>query len=269
MTLIDANDTQLYYEKRGSGPSVVFVAGATRDASHFAEVAELLADEFTTIVYDRRGNSRSPRPENWTATSLDEQSDDVAALLDATGCAPAVAVGTSAGALIVGNLMLTRPDVLRGAILHEPPLFWTSAESEAALAHIGQLIGEGFAAGGPDAALNNFFPFAMGEAGFAAIPDEHYARFRQNAEVFLTIESPAFAWRPDSDELRRVPVPAVVMAGVEEPTALHRAYLVEGSHWLADALGAPYRQVVDGHGPYYSSPAAFADQLRETLRELP
>ena len=33
MTLIDANDTQLYYEKRGSGPSVVFVAGATRDAS--------------------------------------------------------------------------------------------------------------------------------------------------------------------------------------------------------------------------------------------
>ena len=33
------------------------------------------------VSYDRRGYSRSPRPADWTTTSVDEQADDAAALL--------------------------------------------------------------------------------------------------------------------------------------------------------------------------------------------
>lgn len=268
MTLIEANDTQLYFEKRGAGPSVVFVAGATGDASHFAAVAELLSDEFATIVYDRRGNSRSPRPVGWTSTTTNEQSDDLAALIEATGSAPAVVVGNSAGAIIAGNLLLTRPEVVRGAVLHEPPLFWVSPDSEAVLAQVGQLITEGFQSGGPDGALDAFFPFAMGEDGMDAIPPEDFARFRQNAEVFFTIESAAFDWKPDPSDLRKVSVPTVVIAGDEDPTATNRAYLIEASKWLAEALDSPYMQVVDGHAPYFSNPAVFASQLRPILHTM-
>jgi len=49
----------LYHEVRGHGPAVLFIAGATGDAGHYTRVAERLADEFTVITYDRRGNSRS------------------------------------------------------------------------------------------------------------------------------------------------------------------------------------------------------------------
>ena len=75
------NGTSLYYEVRGNGPPVLFVSGATGDAGHWAGAAAALADEFTVVTYDRRGNSRSPRPPGWNEAPLTEQADDAAALL--------------------------------------------------------------------------------------------------------------------------------------------------------------------------------------------
>ena len=60
-----------------------------------ASLADLLADEFTVICYDRRGNGRSPRPAGWARTSPEEQADDAAALLTALGLAPAAVYGSS------------------------------------------------------------------------------------------------------------------------------------------------------------------------------
>ena len=62
--VVQVNGTDLYGEMRGRGPAVLFICGATGDAGHFERVAEQLADAFTVITYDRRGNSRSPRPQD-------------------------------------------------------------------------------------------------------------------------------------------------------------------------------------------------------------
>ena len=70
----------------------------TGDGGNFKTLAGLLADEFTVICYDRRGNGRSPRPAGWATTSPEEQADDAAALLTALGLAPAAVYGSSAGA---------------------------------------------------------------------------------------------------------------------------------------------------------------------------
>ena len=48
---------------RGTGPPVLLIMGATGDGGHFDELADLLADEFTVVSYDRRGNGRSPVPD--------------------------------------------------------------------------------------------------------------------------------------------------------------------------------------------------------------
>jgi hypothetical protein len=42
---------------------------ATGEAGHWTTVADILADAYTVITYDRRGNSRSPRPRGWTSTT--------------------------------------------------------------------------------------------------------------------------------------------------------------------------------------------------------
>src|SRR5712692_9919310 len=52
----------LYYEVRGSGPVLLLVCGGIYDAAGYAGLAGPLADRYTVVTYDRRGNSRSP----WT-----------------------------------------------------------------------------------------------------------------------------------------------------------------------------------------------------------
>jgi pimeloyl-ACP methyl ester carboxylesterase len=69
--LVDVGETKLYCEVHGSGPSLVLVPGASGDGGYMQPLADALANEFTVITYERRGNSRSPRPEGWTKTSIE------------------------------------------------------------------------------------------------------------------------------------------------------------------------------------------------------
>src|SRR4029453_13748708 len=102
MPRVAVNGTELYYEIRGTGPPVLLIMGSTGDGGHFDALADVLADEFMVISYDRRGNGRSPVPADWQTTSPEEQADDAAALLDALGTGPVAVFGTSAG----GNFAL-------------------------------------------------------------------------------------------------------------------------------------------------------------------
>src|SRR4029453_15974979 len=139
--IVEANGTELYYEVHGSGSPLLFISGATGDAGHFTHVADALSDDFRVITYDRRGNSRSPRPAGWTQTSITEQADDAAALLEALAVTSAVVFGTRAGgppaplAVVFGaggggpilmELIRRHPGVLKGAIAHEPVLMSVS-----------------------------------------------------------------------------------------------------------------------------------------------
>ena len=95
--VVGVNGTTLYYERTGTGPSVLFIAGTTGDAGHFTQVATRLATEFTVVTYDRRGNSRSPRPAGWTQTSVPEQAEDAAGLIQALQLAPIAVFAASPG----------------------------------------------------------------------------------------------------------------------------------------------------------------------------
>ena len=65
MSTVTANGTELCCEVRGSGPTLLCIMGASGDGAHFNRLAALLADQFTVVTYDRRGNGRSPRPTGW------------------------------------------------------------------------------------------------------------------------------------------------------------------------------------------------------------
>ena len=94
---VRANGTELYYEARGDGPPLLLVAGGLADAGQFTALGEALAGHARVITYDRRGNSRSPAPAGWTATTVDEQADDAAALLEALEIPAASVYGHSIG----------------------------------------------------------------------------------------------------------------------------------------------------------------------------
>jgi pimeloyl-ACP methyl ester carboxylesterase len=112
---------QIYTEKRGEGPPIIFIPGYGGDGAFFLYLADFLSDEFTVITYDRRGNSRSPR--GWFKVTLEEQADDIAKLLDAFKIERTLVISSSNGGSVAFKLMLLHPDRILGAVLHEP--FWS------------------------------------------------------------------------------------------------------------------------------------------------
>ena len=149
MPVQTANEAELYYELKGDGPPLLLIMGATGYGGAFARFAELLADEFTVVTYDRRGNGRSPPPPGWNATSPEEQADDAAALLEGLGLAPAAIFGTSSGGIFALAMLIRHPESVRGAMLHEPALFSLFDDPEDVRDTLTALIKEGMEAGGP------------------------------------------------------------------------------------------------------------------------
>ena len=125
MPRVTVNGTELYYEIRGAGPPVLLIMGATGDGGHFDALADVLADEFTLVSYDRRGNGRSTGYlDGWETTSPEEQADHAAGLLRMRSEPGLRAVfGTSSGGVFALCLIVRYPGSVRGAILREPGLY--------------------------------------------------------------------------------------------------------------------------------------------------
>ncbi len=264
MPTAHVNDVDLYYEVRGSGPSVLFISGATGDAGHFERVADLLADEFTVVTYDRRSNSRSPRPAGWDTTSTEEQADDAAGLLEALGLAPVAVFGTSGGAIIGLNLVIRHPEAVRGAILHEPPMMSALARPQEVMGAIQEIVEGGMAKGGPRAAVEAFVRFAAGDENFEKLNPELRGRMLGNGETLFGTEFGAFeSYRPDDATLATVEAPVQVMVGTDSTP-----FFGEAAQWLAARLGVEVRTLPGGHAPYFDRPEEMAKEIQPFLRRM-
>ena len=259
---VEANGAQLYTEIRGSGPSVLFIQGGLGDGGFFERVAELLSDRFTTIIYDRRGNSRSPRPAGWQTTTADEQADDAAAMLRALELAPAAIYGTSSGGVIGLNLLVRHPDLVRGAMLHEPGLMSVLPDPHVLIAEVMPIIEQAMARGGPRAAVEAFVRTVGGDAAYERMPADLRERIVNNGDAML-IEAPLGDYRPSQAELGSIRCPVEILVGVQSPPPL-----IEMSRWLASALNAAVRTIVAGHAPQLEHPDALAEELRSWLARL-
>jgi pimeloyl-ACP methyl ester carboxylesterase len=261
---ISANGAELYYELRGGGPSVLFISGATGDAGHFERVADLLADEFTVVTYDRRGNSRSPCPAGRDTTSTEEQADDATGLLEALGLAPVAVFGTSGGAIIGLNLVIRHPEVVRGAILHEPPMISALARPREVMGAIQEIVEGGMAKGGPRAAVEAFVRFAAGDENFEKLNPELRGRMLGNGETLFGTEFGAFeSYRPDDATLATVEAPVQVMVGTDSAP-----FFGEAAQWLAARLGVEVRTLPGGHAPYFDRPEEMAKEIQPFLRRM-
>jgi pimeloyl-ACP methyl ester carboxylesterase len=263
MTLIEVNGTALYYERRRNGPAILLVSGATGDAGHWTEVAEVLASRYTVVTYDRRGNSRSPLPPDWTATTIDEHADDAEALISGLHLAPAIVLGTSAAAGIVTNLAIRHPSVLRGVILHEPTFQSGVTNAEAVRAGRLAVIQGGIARGGPRGAVEALLRSVGSDELYDSLNPALRERLLANADVLFDIElAPFVAYKPAPADLARMRVACVVTAGAanRDPAAPgHWRY--ESAQWLAAHLMTDLVELPGGHMAYLSDPHAFAEAL--------
>ncbi|WP_242454796.1 alpha/beta fold hydrolase [Bailinhaonella thermotolerans] len=106
--MTSADGTRVVFDRRGAGPVIVLVHGASADRLALAEVARLLSPWFTAVTYERRG---------WAG--LDREIEDLAAVIGATGGRAGV-FGGSSGAVLALEATVRLPAIIC-LVLWEPP----------------------------------------------------------------------------------------------------------------------------------------------------
>ena len=259
----EVDGAELYYEVRGRGPAVLLITGATGDAGHFEQAADVLASEHTVITYDRRGNSRS-RPAG--PTTLDQQADDAVALLRHVGTAAAVVFGTSGGAVIALKLAIRAPDVARDVIVHEPPFIQVLPDAEEIGRAFQAQVEQALATRGARGAMELFVRENAGSDVFDRLDPPLRERMLANGPLFFEHELAMFmSWTPSETELAGLRVPVRTLAGRD-----HRgSFYYRASAWLANALNVDLVEVPGAHAPYLAHPSEFAAALRPLLTDRP
>ncbi|MDW4909705.1 alpha/beta hydrolase [Streptomyces sp. ADMS] len=191
MPRVEVNGVELFYEERsGDGDPLVLVHGSWGDHNNWAPVLPALTERFRVLVYDRRGHSRSERPPGQGSRFEDEE--DLAALMETLGFAPAYVAGNSFGASTALGLASRRPELFRGLVAHEPPLMGVVADDTQLLplmAATGERI-EGvlahLRAGETLAGARQFVEeVALGPGAWDQLPDQLRQTFLTNAPTFL------------------------------------------------------------------------------------
>jgi pimeloyl-ACP methyl ester carboxylesterase len=75
--------TIIGYRQMGSGPGIILLHGGINASQHLMKLGNLLSDEFTVYIPDRRGRGMSgPIGEDY---SIEKEDEDLDALLKKTG----------------------------------------------------------------------------------------------------------------------------------------------------------------------------------------
>ncbi len=116
MDHVDVNGTQLAYLDQGpeDGDVVLLSHSLFFDSSMFDPLAALLNEAgYRTVAYDHRGQGGSSAAASREDLSMDNLTEDAAALIRALDIAPVHAVGNSMGGFITLRLAARHPDLVR------------------------------------------------------------------------------------------------------------------------------------------------------------
>jgi pimeloyl-ACP methyl ester carboxylesterase len=269
MPVAEANGIRLYYEIHGDGEPLVLVHGSWVDATRWRLVVPGLAQAFQVLVYDRRGHSRSERPE--TPGSVDEDGDDLAALLETVDLTPAHVVTSSFGGTIALRLAIRRREIFRSLCCHEPPL-WSLLQDDPRTRGILQrgarsldAVGRRIADGDHEGAARQFVEeVAFGPVAWEdELPPEMKAIFVRNAPTYLDeLQDPA-QLDIDEDALAHLELPVRFTQGSESPPMFPAVI-----DRLVELIPAATRETIDGagHAPQMTHPERFLEIVTRAAR---
>ena len=266
MAFVEANGTTLFVEESGEGEPMVFVHGSCVDQSTWFLVAADLASSFRTLTYDRRGHGKSPPGHG--RGSIDEDVEDLAALLRALDLPAAHLVGNSFGASIALRLAVRYPDRVRTLSVHEPPLVFYLAEDLEQIPVLEELVrigGEivervtrGDVAGGARQFVDEL---ALGSGGWKSLPESQRQVFIDNVRTWLDEQDEPGAYDIDRAALAKFPRPVLLSEGGRSPKHVRRVTQKIAAETLPRARHVFVEEW--GHIPHLTHPAAYAAMVKE------
>ena len=102
------NGIELYFERWGQGPRLLFLNGSGSSIATSELLIKLFTSDFEVLVHDQRGLGASEIPPG--PYSMADYAADAAALLDHIGWERANVVGVSFGGMVAQELAVTHPE---------------------------------------------------------------------------------------------------------------------------------------------------------------
>ena len=256
--LTTPNGDRIAFDRRGSGPALIFIAGAGiyREIDPWTtSTAEAAASRgITTVVYDRLGRGESPAEGR---LDLDRELASLGALLEEVG-GSAVLCGHSSGCSIA-LAAAVRGLPVDGLALWEPPLGPWNAEAPQWAAEFERLI----AAGDLEGALAHYMKDMPPEWLEEARQSPNYPQLVAQV-VSLRADAESLAWAesaPYAELFGTIDVPCQVMIGVETFPGME-----EGAEVLAAAIPGAVSKAMPG-ADHSWEPEPMAAELVRFVRE--
>jgi pimeloyl-ACP methyl ester carboxylesterase len=239
----------------GDGPLVVLVHGSMDRSTSFVKVERRLG-EARVVRYDRRGYGRSL--DTGPATSLDEQVDDLLAIVDER---VGVVAGHSLGGVLALAAAVRRPDLVRAVVGYESPMAWREWWPDRTAGGRAMAV----AAEDPEAAgdaAERFMRGIVGDSMWQRLPPS--TRAQRRAEGMALVADLRSIRDPEHPpyEPAELTVPVIAAHGTESVP-----HHIDAARSLAAEAPFAELHVVDGagHGVHRSDADAFAALVRRAI----
>jgi pimeloyl-ACP methyl ester carboxylesterase len=224
---------QLACSTHGEGSPLLLVHGIAERAESWAPLVADVSASAHVIAYDRRGYGDSSVPVPYERTTVAEQAEDAAALLEAVAAAPAVVCGRDFGALVALDLVKRHRRLVAGVAAIDPPLFAFSATATEVLSAERLALEESLRDGGPAAAVRDWLEARGADPRRLEWGDADHTAFFADFAGLAT-------WPISRRELRAFDVPLTVLVSATAPAHVREAAkalaeLVPGAQLSADA----------------------------------
>jgi pimeloyl-ACP methyl ester carboxylesterase len=191
---------------------------------------------------------------------------DAAAILEYLQAAPAVVVGTSAGATIAVDLAVRRPDLVQAVIAHEAA--WRAnrhlpnTSQLAATAKIGWLTLRGRHVEAAETLLRAAYTYRDGGTAWDAFPEEWRRIARENARPALLDFRNSIGNYPLAADLAKVAVPVRCSYGARSPNSI-----IGLTRSLAAAIPTATTQQIEGagHAAPFDATSNFVQLIADTI----
>jgi pimeloyl-ACP methyl ester carboxylesterase len=255
-------------------PPLLMIAPGGGDGWQYSYVADILADEYKVITYDRRANGRSTMnsPVNF---EISQQSRDAVAVLHAAGEQSAFVFGNSSGAVIALDIAKTQPQICRAVVAHEAPLprvlpdshhwqrFFANVNAMAynlspSLAALRFMLGIHVPVG-------KLIQASRGVNKHSQASSEPYLRAKIATEILVKHELlPVTNYLPDNAQIQKNGVRVYLAVG--EWGLERKTWYVKAAQILSEQLGSELVIFPGHHGSFMDLPEEWAAVLRKILQ---
>lgn len=245
------NGVDLAYVEEGSGPTVLFVHGASGDWRTWDGLRPYVSSKYRFVSLSRRYHY----PNTWTDDgknySFDQHVEDVTAFIRGLNTGKVHLVGNSYSGRLAAVLALKYPELLRSVVIGEPGIISPSSDDgKAALAAIGKDFGKASAAAksGDDRQSAIFVANAVLDDpdGFSKMVPLRQQRWLDNAKTMGPMFGGPSSAPVTCDQLKAMKVPALAIRG-----ELTRASFRYGHDALMGCLPQTTEELIFPNGNHF------------------